>query len=217
MSEREIVNLQQEIVRWEAKSAELEQQSRQAEERVAGLEDQRGRQVFAALAQDDSGAKRQLEKLGLEVERAARHSADLVLAHQRSGERVDVLRQELGEAERVDQEERLLKLVQDRETVGHEVARIVEERLLPSLRQAADLIDEMSSLARRLGLNCPVRAQALNALLAFPAWAVLKVFPMRYGAISTQPVEGRDFRPPTSVWIRPKRWQRMIEISAPAC
>ncbi len=196
MSERVIVELRQEIVNWEAKTTELEQQSQSANERVDELEEQRETYVLAALAEDDPGAKVQLEKLGLEVERGARHSADLVLAREQAGERVDVLRQELAKAERAAQEEELLRLVEQREAVGHELARLMEKEVLPQLRQAGELTEEMSRLAGRLGLECSIRGPAFTSLLAFPAWAVLKVFPMRFGAISTQPVEARDFRPP---------------------
>lgn len=195
MSEEKIVTLKQEIVRWEAKNTELEQQSRQAGERVAELEDQRGQQVLGALAENDPAAKAQLEKLTLELERVVRHSADLVLAHEQAGARVTGLRQELVAAERTVDEEQLVELLQERETLGHEVARMVEDQLLPLLRTAGGLSEEMSGLARRLGLSCPVRALAFTDLLAFPAWAVEKVFPIQYSPIRHEPLEARGFRP----------------------
>lgn len=197
MSSKKIGKLQSEVAKWEAKTAELEQQGRQAGAREAELEDQRSRQILAALAEDDLIAKKELEKLTLELDRTGRHSADLVLAKQQADKRVDALRQELAAAERADNEEQLLQLLKRREDIGHEMARLLEEDLLPLLHQASGFNDEMGKLAHRLGLECAIRAPVFTSFIEFPQWRVLQEFPLSYSLLRpAEPVEGRSFRPP---------------------
>ncbi len=195
MSEREILKLWEEVVRWEGKIAELAQQARLARERIDELQRQRRKQILGALAEDDPAAKKQLEKLTVEVERAERQLTDLALACEQAGKRLDGLREELTQAERIDQEEQLLKLLQQRESIGHEMARLLEEHLLPLLRQAAGLSDEMTGLAELLGLDCSIRDRVFTNLLGFPSWACEKAFPIKLGGISGVPIEPRTFRP----------------------
>lgn len=197
MNGKKVVKLREEILRWEAKTAELQQRREPASLRMVDLEYQRSQQVLAALTEDNPAAKEQLEKLSLEVGRAQRHFADLVLACEQAGDRVDGLRQELAEAERTENEEALLRLLKQREGIGHEMARLLEEHVLPLLHQASGLNDEMGKLASGLGLDYSLRAPAFTDLLAYSGWRVLQDFPVKYSLFHpTEPIEGRAFRPP---------------------
>lgn len=196
MSVRNVVKLRQEVLKWQEKIGDLEEQGRRASEQVDELEQQRGKQILGALAEADPVAKKQLEKFTVELERAERHSADLALACQQAGARVDALRQELAAAERAGEEERLLELLQQREAIGKQVGELVETKLLPLLRQASGICEEMSKLGSRLGLEYSIRAAGFTDLLDYPRWCVTKTFPIKLSTISMEPLEGRSFRPP---------------------
>jgi chromosome segregation ATPase len=90
-SSAKIADLKQGISDWEAKSAGLQLEADAVKERLADLEAQRRNQLVAALADEDAQAKKQIDQLQNEWDRAAQQSRDLETAFSQAKARAESL------------------------------------------------------------------------------------------------------------------------------
>jgi len=153
-----IDELKGEISNWKVKLEALERQHLEIGERHQELEAERQKHVLGAMAEADTGAKHELNRLTTESEQVQRERSDYQMAIEQAHKKLDALQEQLAREEQEVLKGRIRALVDQRVQTGKQIESLVSKDLLPLLQQAKAHTDEVNEVLRQLGIERNTRS-----------------------------------------------------------